>query len=67
MSSKEFWTRKSITAKKTSKNTTSLTPGMLALPSMRCEMWMSCTVKTSDSTPQPMGRTADCQTPCAMP
>ena len=58
MRSKLFWMRKRNTAKNTSMNTTPLTPGMLALPSMRCETLMSWTVNTNDSTPHPMGGSA---------
>ena len=66
MSSKLCWMRNRNTAKKTSRNTTSFTPGIEALPSTLWEIWMSFMVKTSESTPQPMGRIATCQTPWAM-
>ena len=66
MSSKLFWIRKRNTAKNTSRNTTSFTPGSDWLPSMRWEIWMSLMVNTSESTPQPMGRIATCHTACTM-
>ena len=66
MSSKLFCMRKRNTAKNTSRNTTSFTPGRLWEPSMRCEIWMSFMVKTSESTPHPMGSIATCQTERAM-
>ncbi len=45
-------------------NTTSLTPGMLALLSMRCDTLMiGWTVNTNESMPQPMGRIAASHTP----
>ena len=44
-------------------NTISLTPGMLALPSIRCDTLMSWTVNTNESMPQPMGRMAASHTP----
>ena len=66
MSSKLFCMRKRNTAKKTSRNTTSFTPGKEALPSIRWLIWMSFTVNTRLSTPQPMGSIATSQTPCAM-
>ena len=58
MRSKLFCMRKRNTAKKTRRKTTSLTPGMLALPSMRWDIWMSLMVNTRESTPQPIGSTA---------
>ena len=66
MSSKLFCMRNRNTAKNTSRNTTSFTPGKEAFPSMRWLIWMSFTVNTSPSTPQPMGSTATSQTPRAM-
>ena len=66
MSSKLFCMRNRNTAKNTSRKTTSFTPGSDALPSMRWLIWMSFTMKTSPSTPQPMGRMAVFQTPRAM-
>ena len=61
--SKLFWMMNRNTAKKTSRNTTSFTPGMLALPSIFWEILMSWTVNTNESTPHPMGRMATSQTP----
>ena len=43
-----------------------MTPGIDALPSTLCEIWMSFTVNTRESTPQPMGRMATLHTPWAM-
>ena len=66
ISSKLCWIRNRNTAKNTRRNTTSLTPGMEAFPSTLCEICISFTVKTSESTPHPMGRMATFHTPCAM-
>ena len=62
MMSKLFCIRNRNTAKNTSRNTTSFTPGRLALPSIFCEICMSLMVKTNESTPHPMGSIATCQT-----
>lgn len=59
MISKLFWIRKRNTAKNTSMKTTSFTPGRLWVPSILCEVCMSLTVKTSESTPHPMGQDRD--------